>query len=147
MTALLGMSSVSYAITARPSVAAQRVLMVLNGYARVTDGDTLVIDERRVRLFGIDAPELKHPYGAEAKAAMEALCQGQMIQAQALSVDRYDRLVARCVLPDGRDLAAELVKRDLALDWSKYSGGAYARYENVGVRDKLHRTHMRQRPR
>ena len=147
MTALLGMSSVSYAMTARPSVAAQRVLMVLNGYARVTDGDTLVIDERRVRLFGIDAPELKHPYGAEAKAAMEALCQGQMIQAQALSVDRYDRLVARCVLPDGRDLAAELVKRDLALDWPKYSGGAYARYENVGVRDKLHRTHMRQRPR
>ena len=147
MTALLGMASVSYAITARPSVAAQRVLMVLNGYARVTDGDTLVIDERRVRLFGIDAPELKHPYGAEAKAAMEGLCQGQMIQAQALSVDRYDRLVARCVLPDGRDLAAELVKRDLALDWSKYSGGAYARYENVGVRDKLHRTHMRQRPR
>lgn len=147
MTALLGMSSVSYAITARPSVAAQRVLMVLNGYARVTDGDKLVIDERRVRLFGIDAPELKHPYGAEAKAAMEALCQGQMIQAQALSVDRYDRLVARCVLPDGRDLAAELVKRDLALDWAKYSGGAYARYENVGVGDKLHRTHMRQRPR
>ncbi len=33
--------------------------MVLTGPARVVDGDTLVIDKERIRLFGIDAPESK----------------------------------------------------------------------------------------
>lgn len=30
---------------------------ILAGHARVVDGDTLVIDAQKVRLFGIDAPE------------------------------------------------------------------------------------------
>jgi endonuclease YncB( thermonuclease family) len=40
----------------------------------------------------------------------------------------YDRMVAECFLPDGRDLAAELVRVGLALDWPKFSGiGTWSR--------------------
>ena len=35
--------------------------------------------------------------------------------------DRYGRLVARVILPDGRDLSVELVKAGLAWHYKKYS--------------------------
>ena len=44
---------------------------VLEGPAYVTDGDTITIQRTQVRLFGIDAPELNHPYGKKAKWAMK----------------------------------------------------------------------------
>ena len=36
---------------------------ILTGAAYVTDGDTIKIKNTQIRLFGIDAPELNHPYG------------------------------------------------------------------------------------
>jgi endonuclease YncB( thermonuclease family) len=37
--------------------------VVLEGPAYVIDGDTVTIHKTQVRLWGIDAPELNHPYG------------------------------------------------------------------------------------
>ncbi len=54
------------------------------------------------------------------------MCKGQVVTAAIKETDTHDRVVAKCYLPDGRDLAAELVKLGLALDWPKYSGGEYA---------------------
>jgi endonuclease YncB( thermonuclease family) len=51
----------------------------------------------------------------------------------------YNRVVAVCTLPDGRDLSAEMVKAGLALDWEKFSGGKYRHLEPEGVRKKLWR--------
>ncbi|WP_424970638.1 thermonuclease family protein [Dinoroseobacter sp. S76] len=39
----------------------------ISGPARIVDGDTIVIKKTQIRLFGIDAPELDHPYGQKAK--------------------------------------------------------------------------------
>ncbi|MDO8982133.1 MAG: hypothetical protein Q7V03_00625 [Cypionkella sp.] len=36
---------------------------VVKGSAYVRDGDSLIINKIQIRLFGIDAPELNHPYG------------------------------------------------------------------------------------
>lgn len=44
-----------------PSVSASP--RILQGPARVIDGDTIVVDNTRVRLFGIDAPESKQSCG------------------------------------------------------------------------------------
>lgn len=45
---------------------------------RVVDGDTLVSqDGRRFRLWGVDAPELDQPYGAQAKLELETLLLGR----------------------------------------------------------------------
>lgn len=113
---------------------------VVEGPARVVDGDTIVIRGQSIRLAGIDAPELNHPYGQQAKWALVALCKGQSVRAEVIDgATSYERLVARCVLPDGRDLAAEMVRQGLALDWDKHSGGVYCALETPDARKKLWR--------
>ncbi|MFV2002606.1 MAG: nuclease, partial [Paracoccaceae bacterium] len=49
----------------------------------------------------------------------------------------HDRLVGTCCLPDGRDIAAELVRQGLALDWARFSGGKYRHLEPSDARNKL----------
>lgn len=122
-------------------------LSVLKGKCWVIDGDTIVIDKVHIRLFGIDAPELDHPYGKQAKWAMVKLCKGQVITATLHNRQSHDRVVATCRLPDGRDLSEELVKMGLAIDWPKYSDGVYRRFELEGIRKKLWRCDARQRGR
>lgn len=118
---------------------------VLEGPAYVTDGDTITIKKTQVRLYGIDAPELNHPYGKKAKWAMMRLCKGHCIRAEITDEDEYGRTVAKCYLPDGSDLSAELVKQGLAIDWPKYSGGKYTHLEVAGVRKKLWLADARQK--
>ncbi|NOE26728.1 thermonuclease family protein [Ruegeria sp. HKCCD6157] len=120
------------------------VRIVLQGKAWVTDGDTIVINKTQIRLFGIDAPEIDHPFGQKAKWAMVKLCKGHEVKAVVTDVDHYGRTVARCTLPDGRDLSAELVKMGLAIDWPKFSEGKYKHLEVPGVRKRLWLANARQ---
>lgn len=120
---------------------------VLKGPAWIVDGDTLTISKTQIRLFGIDAPEMDHPYGKKAKWALKSLCDGHHVQARILEVDTHGRTVALCTLPDGRDLSAEMVKLGLAIDWPKYSGGAYTALERPDVRKKLWLADARQKGR
>ena len=34
-------------------------IKIISGIAKVTDGDTIKIDQKKIRFFGIDAPEKK----------------------------------------------------------------------------------------
>lgn len=120
---------------------------VLEGPAYVTDGDTITIQNTQVRLYGIDAPELHHPYGKQAKWAMVRLCKGHRVRAEITDEDAYGRTVAKCSLPDGRDLSEELVKQGLAIDWPKFSGGKYSHLEVAGIRKKLWLADARQKGR
>ena len=92
----------------------------LIGQCWVVDGDTIIINDIRIRLAGIDAPELDHPFGKQSKWALVKLCKGQIVTAHIKPELSYDRVVADCFLPDGRDLSAELVRCGMALDWPKY---------------------------
>ncbi|KRB58976.1 nuclease [Rhizobium sp. Root708] len=76
---------------------------------------------------------------------MVQLCKGQTVAARMRPELSYDRVVADCFLPDGRDLSAELVRMGLALDWPKFSGGKYRHLETVDARRKLWRADARQR--
>ncbi len=116
----------------------------LRGRCYAIDGDTIVIARTKIRLAGIDAPELDHPWGQKSKWALVRLCKGREVTAQLSQEFSYDRKVATCYLSDGRDLGAELVKMGLALDWPKYSGGRYKRMEPYGIRNKLWITARRQ---
>ena len=121
--------------------------VALQGAAFVVDGDTLIICKTRVRLFGVDAPELNHPYGKKAKLALVSLCKGQVVRAEIVERDVHNRTVARCYLPDGRDLSAEMVKLGLAIDWAKHSGGEYRSLELPKVRNVLWLADARQKGR
>lgn len=126
-------------------IPAPQVATILQGKCWVVDGDTIVIDKVHVRLAGIDAPELDHPFGKQAKWALVQLCKGQVVTARIRPELSYDRVVAECYLSDGRDLSAELVKSGLALDWPKFSGGKYRHLETAEARKKLWRADARQR--
>ncbi|MBS0126396.1 thermonuclease family protein [Thetidibacter halocola] len=131
----------------QPSGEASPVRRVLKGRAWVVDGDTIDVEGVRLRLFGIDAPEMDHPYGKQSKWAMVNLCKGHLVTAEIVDEDTHGRSVARCLLPDGRDLSAELVKQGLALDWPKYSGGEYKPLETENARKRLWRASVRQKGR
>ncbi len=96
---------------------------------RIVDGDTLDLDGRRIRLAGIDAPELQQTCGtpagadwacgAEAREALRTLAAGS-IDCEPSGTDRYGRTLATCRRA-GRDVAAALVDAGLALGNERYS--------------------------
>ena len=120
---------------------------ILNGPAYIIDGDSIVIQKTQIRLFGIDAPEMNHPYGRNAKWALVGLCKGKTLRAEISHQDAYGRTVAKCYLPDGRDLSAEMVKLGLAIDWPKFSGGIYRAMEVPDARKKMWLADARQKGR
>lgn len=109
----------------------------LKGKAYIIDGDTIVVDKVKVRLAGIDAPELDQPWGQKSKWEMVNICKGKVIRVDLTGETSYDRLVGTCYLPDGRDIGAEIIKAGLALDGGHYSKGKYRHLEVPGVRKRL----------
>jgi endonuclease YncB( thermonuclease family) len=90
------------------------------------DGDTLKLNGESYRLWGIDAPERADPAGPAATHALRSLIARQPLECTQRDVDRYGRIVAQCLLPDGTDLACAMVAMGHAADWPRYSGGYYA---------------------
>jgi len=119
----------------------------VSGPAWIVDGDTIKVKNTQIRLYGIDAPELHHPYGKNAKWALHRLCKGHTVRAEITDIDNHGRTVARCFLADGRDLSAEMVKQGLAIDWPKYSGGIYKKLETSDARKRLFLADARQKGR
>ena len=103
----------------------------------VIDGDTIHIGSNKIRLQGINAPELDEPYGKQAKWALHKLVKGQNIRAIPNGEKSYDRIVAKCFLEDGTDIAAEMVKLGLALDLPNYPDADYRHLETTASRSKL----------
>lgn len=127
----------------RPQKAVPTVDVV--GPCHVVDGDTISIDGHNIRLAGIDAPEMDHPYGKNAKWNLINLTKGQKIKAVFHGEQTHAREVATCFLPDGRDLSAEMVAAGLAIDWPKFSGGKYRHLEPPDARKRMWRADARQK--
>ncbi len=140
------------------ALAVERLVPPLTGAVRVADGDSLVVAGERVRLDGIDAPELHQscgeagrewPCGARAKAALEAIVAEGEVSCRPVDEDRYGRAVAVCELSAkeggakegganergakegaAKDRAArDLGARQVAAGWALATDGAYAREE------------------
>ena len=116
----------------------------LEGPAYIIEGDSLRIQKTEIRLFGVDAPEINHPYGQKAKWKLLELCKGQRITAEITAIDHFGRAVAKCYLPDGTDVSAEMVRQGHAIDWPRHSGGVYTHLESPGVRKRLWLANARQ---
>jgi endonuclease YncB( thermonuclease family) len=106
----------------------------LTGQASIIDGDTLEIHGRRIRLWGIDAPEssqlcrgedsLQYQCGAKAANELDAYNARRPVNCLPITLDQYRRTVASCSV-EGVDLGQWLVRNGLALDWPQYSKGKY----------------------
>jgi len=93
--------------------------------ARVSDGDTIVVksdkDLLKVRLYGIDCPEIEQPQGEQAKGLVAALmAPGSGVQLEAVDVDRFGRTVAIVTLPDGSILQERLLSEGFAWVFDRY---------------------------
>lgn len=121
----------------------------------VSDGDTLRCNGERVRLWGMDAPELHDTrcaqggggwacdpearrFGPAAAERLYQLTRGS-VRCAVRDSDRYGRKVAQCAGPNTPDLGRKLVLEGLARDYTRYSRGAYlgdeqrARRAGVGL--------------
>jgi micrococcal nuclease len=109
-------------------IASAQQSSVLEGrVSKVLDGDTFTLkgQSRRIRVWGLDAPEWNHAGGSAATATMKKLISGKTLRCQIADMDRYGRFVAQCFLPDGRDIAAEMMRAGVATEYCRYSRGFY----------------------
>lgn len=104
-------------------------LAALEATVRVVDGDSLQIGEDKIRLFGIDAPELNQRCdragqswrcGQWARGVLADLVAGQAIRCVQQDTDRYGRVVATCHAGN-TDLAEAMVRQGAATAYLRYT--------------------------
>lgn len=119
----------------------------ITGKVRVVDGDTIHLGDTRIRLEGIDAPEMSQtcgsgmfgtwPCGTAAKAALERMIGQQPVTCRSRGHDVYGRVLAQC-FAGGVDLNGRMVREGFAWAFVKYSRTyvgeeAAARAERAGI--------------
>lgn len=101
----------------------------IDGRVHISDGDSLVIDGERIRLIGIDAPELDqtcvqanapYPCGAEAKRHLAGLIGDRPVACASRKRDKYHRLLAVCRAGDV-ELNAAMVRDGWAIAYGGYT--------------------------
>lgn len=108
---------------------------------RIADGDTLEAipagetQPIRIRLHGVDAPELGEAFSREAQTLLRTLVFDQRVRVDGLDMDRYGRVVAR-ITSGGKDASSELVRAGLACH-------AYARDTALAIQEAQARTSRR----
>jgi micrococcal nuclease len=91
----------------------------------VIDGDTIRVTHDlksvKVRLYGIDCPEIKQAGGKAARALVRRLAFGRVLLIESKGKDRYKRVVGRVYLLSGNTLSRELVKAGRCWWYRKYA--------------------------
>ena len=86
------------------------------------DGDTLRVGSLRLRLSGIDAPEMAQPGGKLAREHLKQLvATGTLLTCRLWDVDRYKRRIATCYNINGVDLNWRMVEDGYAFAYRQYS--------------------------
>lgn len=84
----------------------------------VVDGDTIIVmregSPKRVRLYGVDAPEISQDYGAQARKLVRALAGGRKVTVEYKGIDEYERILADVILSGRIMLNREIVRAGYA---------------------------------
>tara|TARA_Y100001970_G_C14173445_1_gene825505 strand:- start:1238 stop:1690 length:453 start_codon:yes stop_codon:yes gene_type:complete len=126
------------------------VLTILNGkfaYSdaiKIIDGDTLWIENHKIRFSGIDAPELKQICfkngeeilcGILAKKALKKKIGNNIPKCISEGEDKYKRILAECFV-NGKSLSRFLVRNGYAFAFRKYSK-KFIKDEDYAKKNKL----------
>ena len=89
----------------------------------VDDGDTITVlhgkRPERIRLYGIDCPEKRQPFGNKAKQFTSGLVFGNVVEIEPVATDRYGRTVA-FVRVENITVNEELIKEGLGWVYVRY---------------------------
>lgn len=116
---------------------------------RVIDGDTIAIDDIKIRIAGIDAPEKKqfcedsagriYLCGMKAKIYLQDMLMENLssLTCKTLKKDKYGRNIAQC-FQGSEDLGQQMVRSGNAVAYVKYSkkyvsDEEYARERKLGI--------------
>lgn len=102
---------------------------------RVVDGDTLVYNRERIRIWGLDCPEMNTSAGVRAKSYARTLIEGnRIIVTDRKGHDRYSRTVARVLVQRTSraefftfDFACQMIHSGVCREFARYSHGYYAK--------------------
>tara|TARA_B100000945_G_C20109279_1_gene469537 strand:- start:24 stop:539 length:516 start_codon:yes stop_codon:yes gene_type:complete len=136
-----------------PSISSDNIIL---GRAFVTDGDTIKINKKKIRLFGIDAPEKnqfckkvylsilifnfqkEYPCGEKSTLALTKKLKGKIVRCELKdNKDRYNRNIGICFLRK-KDINSWLVKNGYAISYKRYSNKyifeeKYAKENKLGI--------------
>ena len=118
----------------------------ISDYVKIIDGDTIKINSKKIRLHGIDAPELKQKCilnkkkwdcGKQSKIELNNLVNDQIVECIVKDIDIYDRYIAIC-FTKSNNLNRLMVKKGWALAYRYYSSDyileeKYAEDNKLGI--------------
>ena len=128
-------------------------IKIISGVAKVIDGDTIKIDNKKIRLMGIDAPENKqkckqiwlsisfisfekeYPCGLIATNKLKTKIDDKFVICNYTNRDRYKRYIAECFL-NKTNINSWMVLIGHAVAYKKYSKKFVAQ-ENIAKKEKL----------
>lgn len=129
-------SVLALAIALAPGASAQLAIdgdpLHLRGGANVREGDSIVVDGRPLRIYGIDAPSLiqpcrfegaDFPCGLMARDALVALIADRPVECRQVrdtNIRRRMIVFVRCAIGD-LDLGAEMVRAGMAMAFRQQS--------------------------
>ena len=115
---------------------------------RIIDADTIELDGAKVRLNGIDAPEMgqkcrdinfkMYPCGVYARDALQALIEeipDEIVQCRFIGKDFYGRFIGECSI-DKININMWLVEKGWALAYREYSK-KYVENENIARSNRV----------
>ena len=117
----------------------------IKGIPYITDGDTIKIFKKKIRLHGIDAPEkkqiciknnLKYNCGKEATDALAKKIDGNPVICEVQNkLDRYKRYIGVCFIGE-TNLNKWMVRNGYAVAYKKYSRD-YIEDEDYAKKNKI----------
>ena len=103
--------------------------IIVSGKAKIIDGDTIHIENNKIRLHGIDAPELNQncnyenkdwECGQQSKKFLLQLINLNTVNCQVMGIDRYKRYIAICYVKK-MNINKMMVKNGWAIAYRYYS--------------------------
>lgn len=119
---------------------------IIVGKAKIIDGDTIYINKNKIRLHGIDAPEINQPCilenkkwlcGKDSANELVKITNNQIINCNIISTDKYKRYIAICYA-NKININQIMVRKGWAIAYRYYSKDyvkdeEYARKNKSGI--------------
>jgi len=118
----------------------------------VIDGDTILLENKKIRFSGIDAPEsffrgkkqicllnsIKIFCGEVSKEKLEKKIPNKIVKCiPEKEKDFYNRILAECFINGSESLSIFMVKNGYAFDYPRYSKKKFATFQNFAKENKL----------